>query len=271
MKRVWGHVLAGVTLLAGGVALMASCSKHDDSSLFVDGVLSQPLVNPGQQCLFTDDPTQPVISSGVLDIGLRTEYDAEFLLGNQLVPQVNSQQLQTETDIIDVQGAVVTIDDSAGNQLAQFTRLSATVVYPSSGGVPGYAPLSLTIVDQGTISADTALQANVTSGGITRLVTWSKFFGYTSGGDYVESDNFEFAVDVCYGCLVVFSAADENPNKPLPNCLLAAANSSTATSVASPCVVGQDSAVDCAQCLSDAVCQGAGGAIVPVTDGGTEQ
>jgi hypothetical protein len=110
------------------------------------------------------------------------------------------------------------------------------------------------------------LQSNVGNQGTSRLVTYTKFFGQTTGGDYEESDEFEFPVDICFGCLVGFSAADENPLEPEPNCALAAA-SGTATSLPVPCVIGQDAVVDCSACQGFAVCRGA--APTPTTDAGT--
>ena len=222
MKRVWGHLLAVVTLLAGGVVAIAGC-KHDDSTLFVQDVLAAQPVSAGEQCTFTSDPTQPFISSGVLDIALRSDYSPTYLIGNQSVPEVNSQQLQTETNIIQVQGAVVRITDSSGNQLSTFTRLAAATVYPSSGSVPGYAPITVTTVDEGTIQGDAELQSNVTHGGLTRLVTYVTFFGQTTGGNAIQSGEFEFPVDVCYACLIGFSSSSDEPNTPTvtfpqPNC-----------------------------------------------------
>jgi hypothetical protein len=255
MKRVWGKVIAAVSLLGCGVASMAAC-KHDDSTLFVEDVLLAPLVTSGQQCLFTNDPTQPHISSGVLDFGLRQEYDPTYLLGNQSVPEVNSQQLQTETNIITVQGAIVRIADSSGAQLTTFTRLAAATVYPSSGSVPGYAPITVTTIDSTTLSTSNALQGTIMGGGTFRVVTYVKFFGQTTGGRYVESGEFEFPVDVCYGCLVGYSAADEDPTVMAPNCKLAGA-SGASNSLPSPCVPGQDFTLDCSQCQALQVCRGA--------------
>jgi hypothetical protein len=254
MKRVWGHILAGVTLVAGGIVTIAAC-KHDDSTLFVQDVLDAPTVTPGEVCTFSNDPTQPFISSGVLDIALRQEYSPTYLLGNQAVAEVNSQQLQTETDIVTVQGAVVRITDTAGNQLNTFTQLATATVYPSSGSVPGYAPITVTVVDSATIADDLFLQTNVAAGGTTRLVTYVTFFGQTTGGDSIQSDEFEFPLDVCEGCLIAFSAADDNPIGPQPNCATAAA-SATTSSLPSPCVVGQDSVIDCSQCLGYTACHG---------------
>lgn len=251
MKRVWGHVLGGVSLLGVGVIIMAAC-KSDDSTLFVQDVLAQQLVTPGQQCVYTADPTQAAISSGVLDTALRSEYDATFLVGNQAVPEVNSQQLATETDIITIAGAVVRITDSDGNQLADYTRLAAATVYPSSGGVPGYAPITVTILDSATVSGDAQLQSIIHNppGNTYRLVTYVQFFGQTTGGTSVKSDTFEFPIDVCYTCLIGYT--DDPAFTAQPNCA-GAASTSTST-LPEPCIIGQDDGISCTQC-SEAVCQ----------------
>lgn len=256
MKRVWAHVLAGVSLLAGAAVVMPAC-VHNDSSLFVQDVLAPQFVTPGQTCSFTTDPTQPFLSSGILDVGLRNEYDPTFLVGNQLVTQSNSQQLQTETSIITIQGAVVRITDSAGNQLNTFTRLATATVYPATGTTPGYSPVTVTTIDEGTAANATA---GLTAGGTVRVVTYVQFFGNTLGGESVQSDDFEFPVDLCKGCLVLFSATDDNPSSafPQPNCNLASAAAMTGTgstsSLPSPCYLGQDYQTDCSQCLGLAVC-----------------
>ena len=257
MKRVLGHVLAGGTVLAAGMALVVAC-KHDDSTLFVQDVLAPPLVTTGQTCTFTADPTQPTLSSGVLDYGLKQAYDANFLVGNQAVAKVNSQQLQTETDIITIQGAIVRITDSSGNQIGNYTRLAGATVYPSTGTTPGYAAITgVTIVDSGSLAADSALQTNIMAGGLSRVVTYTKFFGQTTGGTYVESDEFEFPVDVCYGCLVAYSATDQNPLAQTPNCLDYATAAQSGTSTPQSCIPGQDFAIDCAECQALPVCRGA--------------
>jgi hypothetical protein len=82
-------------------------------------------------------------------------------------------------------------------------------------------------------------------GDTRRLVVYVKFFGTTLGGQYVESDNFEFPVDVCAGCLIVFSNADVNPNDKFPNCQ--GNPSAMNQTVTVPCS-GQDGAVDCQAC-----------------------
>jgi hypothetical protein len=255
MKRVWGHLLVGCSLLAAAGGIMPACA-HDDSTLFVQNVLAPQLVTAGQACVFTSDPTQPKLSSGVLDLDLRNQYDAVFLVGNQMVPESNSAQLQTETSTVTLQGAIVRITNAAGVQLKTFTRLASATVYPASGNVPGYTNIAVTLIDSDTLSSDAELQGIVSQpGALARLITYVKFFGYTLGGKYVESGEFVFPVDVCRSCLIAFSAADISPFFQAPNCKgNGGTSSSSSSSNQVPCVIGQDFAVDCASCLSNPAC-----------------
>jgi len=246
MKRVWGHVLAGLSLTAAGVAIFTACT-HDDSSFFVQNVLAQQLVTPGQiGCVYTNSPTQPIVSSGVLDVALRGQYDAMFLVGNQMVAQGNPDQLRTETSTINIQGAVVRITDASGNTLKEYQRLTSGTVYPSTGGVPGYTPVSLTILDHDTVASQTS---SLPAGATVRLVTYSRFFGKTLGGQSVESNDFEFPVDICKDCLITFSQTDINTCFENVNCLGSSMGGGSAvTTLGTPCLLGEDVPLDCAEC-----------------------
>jgi len=251
MKRVWGHVLAGLALLAAvatGGTVVSAC-VHDDSTIFVDEVLAPQLVTAGTTCAWTADPTQPHLTSGVLDVALTGEYVAEFLVGNQVVPAGNPNQPQTETSFVEIQGAVVTINDSQGNQLTSYTQPASIAIPPSSGTTPGYSPISLRIIDQATVQ-----KLAVSYGSVAPVVTFARFYGQTLGGESVESNNFEFPVEVCNGCLISFSAADISPRFEAPNCVGNSTGAST-TATASPCVPGQDFAIDCSACQGVAACR----------------
>ena len=245
MKRVWGHVLAGLATLCVGASITTACT-HDDSSMFVLDVLQPQLVSPGATCLFTSDPTQPFISSGVLDLGLTGEYNAEYLVGNQLIQQGNTDQLRTETSIINVEGAIVRITDAQGTQIKTYTRLAGGTIQPSTRTTPSYSPFNVTTVDN-----QTATSIKPATGGTVRLITYARFFGHTLGGQYVESNEFEFPVDVCYGCLVRLSQMDIS------------GTSTASTTLPLPCFPGQDETIDCSQC-SAPVCI----ATCPPTDAG---
>lgn len=258
MNRVLGRCLAGLVVTTGALSLNSACA-HDDSSFFVQDVIFPQPQGAGTQCTFTANPSQNFMSRGIVDAAFRREYYAEFLLANQLVTESNPNQVQTETSDINVQGAIVRDTDVAGNQLDSFTSLAAGTIYAAVGGTPGYAAIGATIVSQKALSSVGATGGTV--------VAYVKFYGKTLGGDYIESNEFEFPVDVCTttettSCLLSFSAGDVSACYELPNCECAA-NPSGATCAAStstsgqtsPCIPGQDTVFDCSQCLNDPACR----------------
>jgi hypothetical protein len=260
MKRVWGHVSTGVLLVGGAViaAPFPAC-VHDNSTLFIYNVLAPQFVTAGMTCTFTADPTQPVISAGLLDSSLAAEYAPVFLVGNQIVPRGDPTQPHTETSFITIEGAVVTITDSNGNQLNSFTKPVAATVPPSTGTTPGFASLGVTIID------------STTSGSLAdgeRVVSTVRFFGHTLGGESVESNDFGFPVDICHGCLVSFPPAEQNNALKTPNCANAGAAGGAAASM--PCFIGQDLPTDCSACQLFSACRGALATtpVTPIVDAG---
>jgi hypothetical protein len=259
MKRVLGHCLAGLSLICGGIALTSACA-HNDASLFVQDVLYPTPVAAGQSCVYTADPNQTYLPRGTLDVAFgHLQYDAFFLIGNQLVSQANSQDLKTETSTINIEGAIVRVTDAPGNQLDSFTSLTSGTVYPSTGTVPGYASISATVASQKAVNAILSQKAaDLAQGGTTAIVSYVKFFGHTLGGTYIESNSFEYPIDVCQDCLISFAQSEATQCNGIvvkgPNCL---SQSSTATSLPVPCVLGQDTVIDCSQCQEFTACRGA--------------
>jgi hypothetical protein len=244
MKRVWGHVLAGLTLLAGGGAVVSACA-HDDSTLFVRDVLAPQFVANGNACVYTDQPTQTFISAGTLDLAIRTEYRPVDLVGNQMVPRGDPNSPMTETSYVTIDHAVVRVTESAsGQQISTFTSRTSATVAPSSGTTPSYIATFVTTLDPATL-ADARIMSVVQSGGVKKLVTFIRFFGKSLGGQAVESDEFAFPVDVCsseFGpCLVRFTS----------NCLGGTGGSSQSQAI--PCSPGQDFSIDCCSVFS--ICQ----------------
>jgi hypothetical protein len=258
-----GRCLAGLAVVTGALSLAAGC-VHDDSSFFVQNVIFPQPQGAGTECTFTANPSQTFLSRGTLDTAFRSEYDAEFLVANQLVTESNPNQVQTETSNINIQGAIVRDTDAAGNQLDSFTSLTSGTVYAAVGGTPGYAVSSATVISQKALMA-----AGSTAGGVKTLVGYVKFFGHTLGGDYIESNEFEFPVDVCSGCLVQFSAADIDPCYSNINCKNAANGMTGSSNNSIPCVIGQDTPVDCAQCLQLSLCNPSPGTYICGGDSGT--
>jgi hypothetical protein len=191
MRRVSQRALfVAVACAFLGCGGHVATSTQAGGSLFVEEVLApQPGTNG-----YTDDPAQSSIPSGVLDVARHPQYGPTYLLGSQFVPGSG-----TGADVTTVQGAKVRITDASGNQVNTLSALASVTIYPVPGGTVGYAPLTLTTLD--ATSFDGAMQNNLAAGGTTRLVTYVTFFGQTTGGVEVHSDEFAFPVDVCRGCL----------------------------------------------------------------------
>jgi hypothetical protein len=258
MNRVWGHVLAGLAVLAGVAAVSPAC-VHNDSTIFIREVVAPQFAHPGMACVFTPDPAQAFSWSGLLDVSLANGYNAVYLVGNQMLATVNANQLQTETSTVTIQGAIVRITSADGHELDRYTRLTSATISPSTGSTPGYATVSATIIDVRRILSGSAAVQNVIASplgqsGFARLVTYVRVFGQTLGGQSVESNEFEYPVDVCNGCLISFT---NNPNYPTPNCVGNAAAGTATSQTQIPCYPGQDLAIDCNACQGDPACQGA--------------
>jgi hypothetical protein len=242
MKRFLVHSVTALTAF-GGLALLAPACAHNDSSFFLQGVLAPPQSSTSG-CLFTSDPTQAEESSGVLDVGVTNQYFAEFLAGNQIIPQGNQEQLMTETSRITIQGAVIRIVDlDTGEQLANYTDVESGFIDPSNGTTPGYAPVGFMIVDPNTAGKLLNELAPFES---KAIVSYVKAFGTTLGNDYEETNTFGFKITACNGCLVQYTSL----NPPFCNPDVAAS-----TTGASLCFVGEDVPFDCHRCIGDAICQ----------------
>ncbi len=182
MKRVCGHVLAALAVLAGGASVTSAC-VHDDSTIFVFDVLAPQEVSNGESCVFTSDTTQPYISSGVIDIDFGANgYFAEYLVGNQMVPQGNPSTPQNETSYVTIRNVVVRITDTADppNQLATFTQAASATIPPLNGTTPSFAPIGVLTIDHNTLMNPNVFNV-VAGGGGARLLTYVIFKGITTG------------------------------------------------------------------------------------------
>ncbi len=243
MKRFWVHLVTGLTV-SSGIALLAPACAHNDSSFFLRGVLLPPQSATMGECIFTNDPTQAIEPNGIMDVGVTSEYFAWFLAGNQIIPQGNQLQLQTETSRIEIQGAVIRIVDlSTGDQIGTYTDVESGFVDPSNGTTPGFGAVAFMLVDPTTAGT---LLGQLQPFHSMPIVSYVKAFGTTLGGDYVESDEFGFKITACNGCLIQYSSVT-----PTPFCNPAVAPSTTSAAL---CYLGEDVGFDCHRC-SEPICQ----------------
>lgn len=257
MKRFWGHVFVAVVTLAG-VGVVGSACAHNDESVFIREVMAPPSVGVGTTCLYTPDPTLPEIPRGRLDVKLSTAYEGYLLVGNQLVAQANPDQLRTESNRIELQDAVVTVtmagtvgNVAAGTQLTSYTDIISGFVDPSTGGTPGWGLALVNLLPFDRIPSPPPVP---TDGSTITLVAHVKLQGQTLGRTNVETNEFDFPIDVCSGCLLSFPAGSDNPVLPEPNCKGSLLTVTGGGMIIQPCFLGQDQLVDCRLCQGNPAC-----------------
>ncbi|MEO6420576.1 MAG: hypothetical protein ABIP39_14275, partial [Polyangiaceae bacterium] len=170
----------------------------------------------------------------------------------QLIAQGNHDLLRTETANVTLQGAIVRVTDASGTEIKSFTSLSSGFVAPGNGTTASFGSIAVTLIDPATSDL---LRSTLPAHGSKLLVAYFKIFGQTLGGTSVETDEFQFPINVCNGCLVVFPAGSQDEAlfavEKKPNCKSATA---ATTMMATPCVIGQDVPIDCRTCQGLAVC-----------------
>ncbi|MEO8796373.1 MAG: hypothetical protein ABI551_00685, partial [Polyangiaceae bacterium] len=242
-------VATGFVALVGAFAACAS----NDASIVVRQIVAPPQPQNGA-CVYTADPTQPLISSGTMDVGLIASYTPTILVSNQLIARADTNNVKAETARITLQGAVVHVSDTNNNEIKSFTSLGSGFIDPGTGGTPGYGAFGVTLIDPATAAAIAATLQPLES---KRVVVRFTVFGQTSGGQNLDADEYQFPVDVCNGCLVAFPAGSQDEvlaaAEKKPNCK-ATSSSSSSGSTTIPCVIGQDQAVDCRLCQGKPAC-----------------
>jgi hypothetical protein len=237
MNRFWGHTLSAAVVAATAGSATPGCA-HNDASMFVHGVLFPPTPSAGT-CTYNFDPTAPELAFGTVDGEVTESYTPEFLVGSTLIPQGNQATPDSETARIEIQGAVVQVVDPASNAtLEDATVLTSGIIEPASGSVPSYGGVALSIMDAAAIKHFTPAAYGDPS---NIAVVYITFFGQTLGGQTLQSNQYQFPVDVCHGCLVTYPAGS-------PTGYCKAASSSA---VFQACQPGQDQVSDCTYCASN--------------------
>lgn len=249
MKRIWGHAVSLLVLGLVASATVPACVDND-RSIFIRSLMFPATNRQNGACLYQLDPNQPGQFYGTLDVGLRDNYVAVLLVGNQMIARADPLMATTESNRIHLNGIISRITDLDGNDIREFTQPATGFADVGSAGTPGYGLIGATVVDK--IAAD-SLAASIPRGGLRTLVINVKAYGKTLGGVDVESGEFQFPLRVCNGCLVDFSSGNDPNIQPQPNCERALTTGG-ATTTQLPCFEGQDEAVPCQLCKELAAC-----------------
>lgn len=237
MKRILGRV---VVILASALFIgsaLPACVENDQS-IFVRSILAPSTNRQNGACVYTDDPQQAQLFEGQLDVGLRDNYFAIVLVGNQLIQRGDPAAVRAEPNRVHLNGAVVRVTDPNGGQIAEFTSLATGFADIQQNNNPDYGTMGIVGIDAPTAAT---LRGQIADRFTTKQVILQvKAFGKTLGGVDVESGEFQFPLEICNGCLVNFGTADtarpvaEQCSGPV------VASAAGGGSGALPCNAGQD-------------------------------
>lgn len=243
MNRFWGHTLS-VTALALVAGSSVPACAHDDASLFVQAVLAPP-VPSGGTCTYVPNATAAVLSNGVVDAAILPTgngYGEVLLVGNTLIPQGNATIPNSETSRIEVQGAIIQVIDPASNATVENNSvLTAGEVDPASGSAPSYAAIGVQMMS----AAAVAHFAPASGGGARVALVYVTLYGQTLGGQNIQSNQFQWPVNICSGCLVSVPAGSKTGY---------CQGDTTALATQTFCSPGVDQSEDCQFCYPLSVC-----------------
>jgi hypothetical protein len=228
---------------AVGCAWLGGAGCADSESMLFVRQAQARVASGTNGCTVDNSPSSLFITQGTLDLAFRTEYSAALLVGNQLVARGNSSQLRTETSRVELEGAEVKLEDGQEKVWGPYTVPGSGFIDPATGSTPAYG-LTETILLGSAFGIELAKELRQTLA-VRRFTSVVKILGKTLGGSPVESGEWRFPLTVCYACLVAFPPEANDTNLARPNCDRPAG---TGTTVAAPCALGQDDAVDCRVC-----------------------
>src|SRR5215471_11085526 len=173
LRKALGYPMALALVLAG-----VGCTD-EESGLFIQGNMA--LTPPN--CEARAEGTSPLLISGVLDVGLKLDYEATLLVGSQFTPRTDKVNLRTETMIAVITGAEVHLFRDTGEEETAFTVPASGVIRPEASNDPGFGVISATLIPQAT---GQDLAADMQRGEVRTRVAQVKVFGQTVGGLDVE-------------------------------------------------------------------------------------
>lgn len=236
LGRRWSSLIGSFLLWAG-----SGCTD-EQTGLFIQGNAAR--IPP--DCTVTAEESATLLGYGVLDVGLKLDYDASLLVGSQLTPRSDKDNLRSETMITVVNGAEVHLYNDEGVQEVEFTVPASGVILPDPSEGAGYGVINATLIPQ--LTGEAILQDLAPGQTVTRVAEVS-VFGQTVGGLEVESARIRYVIKVCLGCLVAF------PSEAINAMGQCAPSDQGPENI--PCSVGQDSLVDCRLCAANReICRG---------------
>ena len=246
MRRLLHRTAATFMLASIGTVTAGGCADND-SSLYIAGVMFEE----APDCDVDPSISAEVLLSGVLDVAFSVEYRGVLLVGNQMAPRGDKDNVRAETSHVVLKGAEVRLENSVGGTISEFTVPGSGVAHVNTSREPGFGAVGTTLIPP-NIGAQYAARGDsaLDPGSSITLVANVRVFGDTLGGRELESAELSYPIRVCHGCTVIFDqlSADSAGNRLV-------CDADGEPSIDPPCNLGQG-AVSCVSCFTrSSLCQ----------------
>ena len=238
--RVLGVLAVAVLGEACGGSSASATNGVGGEVLFVRQVNAAVAGGSGA-CTFGGSPTSLSLLKGSLDVALRVQYDATLLVGFR--PAGGAMD---SSPGVSLQQVVARLEDPTGSVVWGPVTVPVTgfIDSPPVNGV-SYG-VTQTVLIGSEFTTQLAQQLQTERMVVRHFTASARVLGRTVGGSAIESVDWPFPIDVCYGCLITYPREASSPLLVTqPNCDLSPA---TGMSVFRPCRPGQDDLVDCRIC-----------------------
>ena len=221
----------GALLATALASSLAACSPMEEAASFwVHGVIA---VSQTDQCVARAD-ARIFRAYGIMDAWMTNRYDMSMQFENFLLStRAKFGELYGENHIIQIMGAHVAFDYPDGLDKFTADALSTSRFVPGAGEAEpdqglGVASIQAIQVDLGNALAT---DSKVRTGGVS-LRMKVRLEGRLGDGTIVQSNEYQYPFNVCFGCLYMVTVSD-------------CTDFSDANDMRTPCQIGQDEGLDC--------------------------
>lgn len=224
-------------VLASGLLALAAGCQDDWQGFFIhdNKRLGEP---PG--CEIPTEASATGLLAGLLDLQARTSYAGYLFVENGLIPRADPGLPRAESNGIFVQGAYLYYEPDPA--CAATAGLPETEVRFSNYIEPqGSATIGIYLIPD-ALGARLRDAIDECPDQQAQITVTAQIFGITQAGTEMETQEFDFPITLCSGCLIYCpSGVDLDTTTPGCQCNC----NSDVEQEDPPCNVGQDDLVDC--------------------------
>ena len=240
MLALGGLVAFGILPSCGGSSKTEATQGPNavDKPLFLIGALNVDAT----QCIF--DSSGPLLANGTLDLTFGSTYAGALLVENPYAQGAASGSA-TETERVSLSRAEITLSTSDGAVLGQHSAVGTGFIDAAPIGSGAYGTMAVTLIPAELGASDAVQNAHA-------LIARIHVVGEALNGLALSSNDIDFPITVCNGCLVRSPAEAADPTVPSGQTYLCSTSSGGLhVTTPAPCILGQDTPFPCVYCSAE--------------------